>query len=61
MSSHPGGTFVGIVPPSRGAHCRPLHPWLASLCSVKNLFSGNREILSQNRAQKFHLNPVPRQ
>lgn len=24
--------FAGIVPASRGAHCRPLHPWLASLC-----------------------------
>ena len=27
--------FAGIVPSSRGAHCRPLHPRLASLCSVK--------------------------
>jgi hypothetical protein len=24
--------FAGIVPASRGAHCRPLHPRLASLC-----------------------------
>ena len=32
-----GGTsyrdVAGIVPASRGAHCRPLHPRLASLCS----------------------------
>jgi hypothetical protein len=26
------GDFAGVVPASRGAHCRPLHPWLASLC-----------------------------
>jgi hypothetical protein len=26
-----GADFVGIVPTSRGAHCRPLHPWLASV------------------------------
>ncbi len=26
------GDFAGIVPASRDAHCRPLHPWLASLC-----------------------------
>ena len=25
--------FAGILPASRGAHCRPLHPRLASLCS----------------------------
>ena len=24
--------FAGFVPASRGAHCRPLHPRLASLC-----------------------------
>ena len=34
-----GGTsyrdFAGIVPASRGAHCRPLHPRLASLCPVQ--------------------------
>lgn len=27
------GDFAGLVPASRGAHCRPLHPRLASLCS----------------------------
>ena len=36
-----GGTscrdFAGIVPASRGAHCRPLHPGLASLCSGQDL------------------------
>jgi hypothetical protein len=26
--------FAGIVPARRGAHCRPLHPRLASLCPV---------------------------
>jgi hypothetical protein len=26
------GDFAGVVPASRGAHCRPLHPRLASLC-----------------------------
>ena len=25
------GDFAGLVPASRGAHCRPLHPRLASL------------------------------
>lgn len=25
------GDFAGVVPASRGAHCRPLHPRLASL------------------------------
>jgi hypothetical protein len=24
---------AGVVPTSRGTHCRPLHPRLASLCS----------------------------
>jgi hypothetical protein len=28
--------FAGIVPASRGAHCRPLHPRLASLCCPRN-------------------------
>jgi len=27
------GDFAGVVPASRGAHCRPLHPRLASLWS----------------------------
>src|SRR5690348_9236343 len=27
--------FAGIVPSSRGAHCRPLHSRLASLCCVQ--------------------------
>jgi len=28
--------FVGLVPTSRGAHCRPRHPRLASLwCSAE--------------------------
>ena len=26
--------FARILPASRGAHCRPLHPRLASLCSA---------------------------
>jgi hypothetical protein len=43
------------------AHRRPLHPRLASLCSLKILFRVGREILSQNGTGKFHLNPVPRQ
>ena len=30
----PAADFAGIVPASRGAHCRPLHPRLASLCSA---------------------------
>ena len=36
VGGNAGGTsyrdFAGIVPASRGAHCRPLHPRLASLC-----------------------------
>jgi hypothetical protein len=28
------GDFAGLVPASRGAPCRPLHPRLASLCSA---------------------------
>ena len=32
-------SFAGIVPSSRGAHCRPLHPRLASLCSAKTFDS----------------------
>jgi len=27
--------FAGFVPASRGAHCRPLHPRLASLCFLE--------------------------
>jgi hypothetical protein len=27
--------FAGVVPASRGAHCRPLHPRLASLCFLE--------------------------
>jgi len=34
------GDFAGLVPASRGAHCRPLHPRLASLCSGE--VEGNR-------------------
>jgi hypothetical protein len=37
-----GGTscrdVAGLVPASRGAHCRPLHPRLASLCPVQRYF-----------------------
>jgi hypothetical protein len=29
------GEFAGIVPASRGAHCRPLHPRLASPCFLE--------------------------
>jgi hypothetical protein len=29
--------FAGVVPASRGAHCRPLHPWLASVCSAQRV------------------------
>ena len=42
----------------QGADCRPLHPRLASLCTVKTLIRVVREILSQNWAEKFHWNPV---
>ena len=45
---------------SRGAHRRPLHPRLASLCSSKRIVSVGRGILSQNPLEKFHLNPEPR-
>jgi hypothetical protein len=31
------GDFAGLVPASRGAHCRPLHPRLASLCSRRRV------------------------
>ena len=39
MPGEVGGTscrdFAGVVPASRGAHRRPLHPGLASLCSAR--------------------------
>jgi hypothetical protein len=36
--------FAGIVPASRGAHCRPLHPRLAFLCSVLKVASAARSV-----------------
>ena len=53
-----GGTscrdVAGIVPASRGAHCRPLHPRLASLCPGREpihrrLFTYHNEFASRRR------------
>jgi hypothetical protein len=48
-------------PASRGAHFRPLHPRLASLCSAETVVQACRGILSQNGIEKFHVNSEPRQ
>ena len=34
MAAIPAADFARLVRASRGAHCRPLHPRLASLCSA---------------------------
>jgi hypothetical protein len=44
-------SFAGIVPSSRGAHCRPLHPRLASLCSVETEL-----VLTEESSHKTGLN-----
>src|SRR6516225_4811127 len=49
------------MPASRGAHCRPLHPRLASLCSAQKVVHACRGVLSQNGVEKFHWNCEPRQ
>jgi hypothetical protein len=51
--------FAGLVPASRGAHCRPLHPRLASsavLSKEASEQSHSPKILTQNRPDRFHLN-----
>jgi hypothetical protein len=40
------GDFAGFVPASRGAHCRPLHPRLASLCFLET------ETITDSRADR---------
>jgi hypothetical protein len=54
------GNFAGLVPATRGAHIRPLHPRLASLCSSQNVVHEYRGFLSQNGVEKFHWNCEPR-
>jgi len=41
--------FAGVVPARRGAHWRPLHPRLASLCPVQTLVHACR-IIPRNGA-----------
>ena len=53
--------FAGVVPASRGAHIRPLHPRLASLCSAQKVVHAYRGVLSQNGGNKFRCNCEPRQ
>jgi hypothetical protein len=51
--------FTGIVPASRGAHCRPLHPRLASLCcrpEAETSLSDSAGIVPTNRGA--HSRPV---
>ena len=40
------GDVAGVVPASRGAHRRPLHPRLASLCSGHELFIVSYSIIT---------------
>jgi hypothetical protein len=41
--------FAGLVPASRGAHCRPLHPRLASLCFLGRKANADPEPISDLR------------
>ena len=50
--------FAGIVPASRGAHCRPLHPWLASLCCPRRAVGIGPRGLAASRGGR--LAPEPR-
>ena len=53
--------FAGLVPASRGAHCRPLHPRLASSAVLSKEASEQShppKILTQNRPDRFHLNSL---
>jgi transposase len=58
-----GGTscrdVAGIVPASRGAHCRPLHPRLASLCPGRRIAHTNESSYFALLAG-FHWHPDPR-
>ena len=57
----PAADFARIVRASRGAHCRPLHPRLASLCSAPKAALAGPGSGVENRAGEFHGNREPRQ
>ena len=71
LAAIPAADFARVVRASRGAHCRPLHPRLASLCSAQNLFmraegpsdktawKNSTETASRDRGR--HSNSEPRQ
>ena len=52
--------FAGIVPASRGAHCRPLHPRLASLCCPRRAADLSRGASRQAGADDWHRVREPR-
>jgi hypothetical protein len=52
--------FAGIVPASRGAHCRPLHPWLASLCCPRRAVGIGPGALRRAGADGWHRSREPR-
>jgi hypothetical protein len=52
--------FAGLVPASRGAHCRPLHPRLASLCCPRRAVDLSRADDWQAGADDWHRVREPR-
>ena len=54
------GDFAGLVPASRGAHCRPLHPRLASLCCPRRAVDLSRGASRQAGADDWHRVREPR-
>jgi hypothetical protein len=47
----PAADFARIVQASRGAHCRPLHPQLASLCSAPKAACGTESAAWQTEPE----------
>lgn len=47
--------FAGLVPASRGAHCRPLHPRLASLCPPGKNGEANPRLGRRPRSERSNL------
>jgi len=54
------GDFAGIVPASRGAHCRPLHPRLASLCCPRRAVGIGPGAFPRAGADGWHRSREPK-
>ncbi len=57
---HPCPDFAASMPATRGTRPLPLDPLPSSLFQSV-VARSSRKSLTQNRLEKFHLNPEPRQ